>query len=73
VTEIAIKLLNEARALQASYPNLAAMQRVAISDLPVGSDPLRSLWNEMLLVQAGEAGTLTVLEDEMAALIESCR
>jgi hypothetical protein len=70
---MAAKLLSEARTLQAAFPDIEAMQRVEISDLPAGNESLRFLRDEMLLVRAGQAGTLTVLEDEMAAIIASAQ
>jgi hypothetical protein len=66
VAETMAQLLREARALQAAFPDVEAMQSVTISDQP--DKATRFLRDEMLFVQSGKAGTLTVLEDEMAAL-----
>lgn len=67
------QLLDEAEALRQAFPDAAALR-----DLPVGprvgpgdgSGPLRAalgyLRDEMLVVRGGRAGTLAVLDDEMA-------
>ena len=71
-----VELLAQARVLRAAYPDPAALAAVAVparlpddrcgaADRPAGR-VLRYLRDEMLLVQAGRAGTLTVLDDEMA-------
>jgi hypothetical protein len=70
-------ILSEARALRAAFPDTAAMAGLPVSDLPAGPPDgredvgvypaaFRYLRNEMLVVQAGEAADLTVLDDEMA-------
>lgn len=71
------RILAEARALRAAFPDADAMREVRVSDLPAappGSDEgapscraaLSYLYDEMLVVRAGKAADLTVLDDEMA-------
>ena len=72
-----IRMLNEARALRAAFPDASAMQELPVSPaLPEspGEDKgvvacraaLGYLRDEMLLVRAGKADSLTVLDDEIA-------
>jgi hypothetical protein len=69
IETIATPLLNEARSLQAAFPNFEAMQAITISPLPVVSDsllrPLKILRDEMLLLRAGKTDTVLVLDDEI--------
>jgi hypothetical protein len=73
------RLLTEARALRASFPDVDAMREVRVGDLPEaqagdGQDApdspaaLRYLRDEMLAVRAGRASDLTVLDDEIAGV-----
>jgi hypothetical protein len=73
------RLLDEARALRAAFPNVEAMRRLPVSSLsPVANVEdvtaaeylagLRYLRDEMLVVQAGRATDLTVLDDEIACV-----
>ena len=66
-------MLAEARALRAAYPDAGAMAALPVSGLPTappgdGKGPveLHYLRDEMLVVRAGRAADLTVLDDEMA-------
>lgn len=70
------RLLGEARALQAVFPNESALRAVTLSVFnlePFDGDEvadtfgaaLRYLRDEMILVRDGKADTLTVLTDEM--------
>lgn len=71
-------LLDEARAIRAAFPDAAAMRDLPVSPLPPGgaNGPEESecraalgyLRNEMLLVQAGRATSLVVLDDEIAGV-----
>jgi hypothetical protein len=68
--------LAQARALRAAFPDPAAMAQVAVGDgwpKPPGGDGLSGVWaalrylrDEMVLVRDGRAGTLAVLDDEIA-------
>ncbi len=69
------RLLAEARAVRAAYPDGAAMRRVPASGVgPTGDDEgsealraaMRYLRDEMAVVRDGRAGTLAVLDDEVA-------
>lgn len=71
------RMLGEARALRAAFPDAGAMGALPVSTLPpaaageaAGATALRAalgyLRDEMLLVRAGKAGSLTVLDDEIA-------
>jgi hypothetical protein len=73
------RLLAEARALRAAFPDVAAMRAVWVSGIPAASGEdaadssdyraaCRYLRDEMLLVQAGKVTDLTVLEDEMTGV-----
>jgi hypothetical protein len=70
------QLLTEARSLRASFPDPVAVGSVAISPLPDGAEypalaaAMKHLRDEMLLVRAGQAGTIGVLDDEIA-IVES--
>lgn len=77
---VGARLVAEARALRAAYPDAAAMRALGVSDVspvPAGrvGAALRHLRDEMLLVRSGQAGTAAVLDDELAlaerALAES--
>jgi hypothetical protein len=67
-------MLSEARALRAAFPDGAAMRGLPVSPLPPGQGPEASefrtalgyLRDEMLLVRAGKADDLGVLDDEIA-------
>jgi len=70
-------MLGEARALQAAFPNTDAMRDLPVSAVPQPSTDegetartyraaLGYLRDEMLLVRAGKADSLTVLNDEIA-------
>lgn len=65
-------MLADARAIRAVYPDEAAMRGVDIGPAPAGGEPptlaaaMKYLWDEMGLVRAGRAGTLAVLDDEIA-------
>jgi hypothetical protein len=69
-------MLAEARALRAAFPNVDAMRDLPVSALPPtdGEQPsecrvaLGYLRDEMLLVRAGKAESLTVLDDEIAGV-----
>jgi hypothetical protein len=71
-------LLTEARALRAAFPDAAAMGVLTVTSVPAAgvaaegpSDCLAALVylrDEMLVVRAGKAADLTVLDDEMANL-----
>ena len=70
------RMLAEARALRAAFPNMDAMHDLRVSAIrtsPVDAGDeaglaaaLGYLRDEMLVVQAGRAADLTVLDDEMA-------
>ena len=70
------RMLAEARALRAAFPDTGAMGELPVSPVPVASDAaeepsdcraaLGYLRDEMLVVRAGRAADLTVLDDEMA-------
>ena len=65
------RLVAEARALRAAYPDAAAMRTVGVSEVSPDSAGrvvavLRHLRDEMLLVRSGQAGTPVVLDDELA-------
>ncbi|WP_439626139.1 hypothetical protein [Gemmata sp.] len=71
------RLLREARALRDAFPDADALRGLPVSAVPAGTAPedavpcrcraaLRCLRDEMLLVRSGAAGTLVVLDDEMA-------
>jgi hypothetical protein len=72
------RMLNEARALRAAYPDAEAMRALPVGALPAESpggdaaSALRAalgyLRDEMLLVRAGRAGNLIVLDDEIACV-----
>jgi hypothetical protein len=68
---MADRLLDQARRLWAAWPDSDALWAVDIGTPPAG-DPgpaataLRYLRDEMLLVQAGTAGGVGVLADEIA-------
>jgi hypothetical protein len=78
VTTMGLRLLGEARALRAAFPETGAMAGLPISDLPAappgdaedvaGYPVLGYLRDEMLVVRAGRAKDLTVLDDEIAAV-----
>lgn len=69
-------LLAEARELRAAFPDVGAMSGLPVSSLPEGPcdgegladrrAALAYLRDEMLVVRAGRAADLTVLDDEMA-------
>ena len=68
-------MLCEARALRTAFPDAEAMRGLPIGDLPPegsgeGAAELRAalayLRDEMLMVRAGRARDLTVLDDEIA-------
>jgi len=65
-------MLADARALRAAFPDEAALRGVEIGPAPTGGEPpelaaaMKYLWDEMGLVRAGRAGTLAVLDDEIA-------
>lgn len=70
-------MLGQARALRVAFPDADAMGDLRVSDLPPESPgegneasacraALGYLRDEMLLVRAGKAGHLTVLDDEIA-------
>lgn len=74
-----IRMLREARALRAAFPHVDAMCGMTVSAVPAvphGANAaageyhaaLRHLWDEMLVVRAGQAGGLTVLDDEIACV-----
>jgi hypothetical protein len=74
-----MQMLGEARALRAAFPDADAMRELPVSALPrpsadEGEDiiayraALGYLRDEMLLVRAGRAGDLTVLNDEIACV-----
>lgn len=71
------RLLKEARAIRGAYPDADTMRESPLSDVPTASfgddhgaatfwAALGYLRAEMALVRNGKAGTLTVLEDEIA-------
>ncbi|MBN9520669.1 hypothetical protein J0H58_19485 [bacterium] len=70
------RMLAEARALRAAFPDADAMGELPVSAVPVSPDAtdalsdcraaLGYLRDEMLVVRAGKATDLTVLDDEMA-------
>jgi hypothetical protein len=71
----ASRLLAEARAVRAAFPEVDAMREVRVSDLPGDGQEapdcpaaLRYLRDEMLVVRAGQASDLTVLDDEIAGV-----
>jgi hypothetical protein len=73
VTAAGMRMLDEARALRRAFPDAAALRGVTVSPLaaaPAGGEALgaalRYLWDEMVLVRDGKAGTLAVLDDEIA-------
>ena len=76
VNIIASRMLAEARALRAAFPDADAMRELSVSPLPpgpgVGSGDhhaaLGYLRDEMLFVRAGGAFDLTVLDDEMTCV-----
>jgi hypothetical protein len=65
------RLLAEARALRAAFPDVEAMRRVPASEVEASvvvetlSAALRYLRAEVALVRSGEADCLTVLDDEI--------
>jgi len=72
-------MLGEARALRAVFPDADAMRELPVSALPLQSPDesdemieyraaLGYLRDEMLLVRAGRADDLTVLDDEIACV-----
>jgi hypothetical protein len=74
-----MRMLREARALRAAFPDANAMGDLPVSALPPESPnegdevieyrtALRYLRDEMLLVRAGKADDLTVLDDEIACV-----
>jgi hypothetical protein len=71
------RMLNEARALRAAFPDADAMRELPVSAVPAASPAdsedatayraaLGYLRDEMLLVRDGKAHDLTVLDDEIA-------
>lgn len=69
------RILNEARAPRAAFPNAATLRHLPVSGLPItfGVSPpllaaLRCLRDEVLLVRAGKAVDLTVLNDVIACI-----
>ena len=71
------RMLTEARALRAAFPDTDAMRELPVSDRPPepeggGASALRAalvyLRDEMLLVRSGKARSLTVLDDEIACV-----
>lgn len=73
------RLVREARAIRATYPNVEGMGELPVSAVPPeppGNEgaafwrALGYLRAEMVLVRAGHSGTLVVLDDEIA-LVES--
>jgi hypothetical protein len=71
------RILDEARALRAAFPDADAMRALPVSALPPKAPDedeevtairaaLGYLRDEMLLVRAGKADSLTVLDDEIA-------
>ena len=74
---LVMRMLDEARALRAAFPDARALRGLPVSDIPAAADDesesatacrgaLGYLRDEMLLVRAGEARDLTVLDDEVA-------
>jgi hypothetical protein len=72
-------MLNQARAIRAAYPDVGAMRELPVGDPPPESTgeteweaalraALGYLRDEMLLVRAGKANDLTVLNDEIAGV-----
>ena len=66
------KLLEQARALRAAFPDIPAMCGVDISPLPTGSGftdiraAFRHLRDEMVLMRDGRSEGVGVLDDEIA-------
>ena len=71
------RLLKEARAIRAAYPDLVAMRQVPLGERPdfqVGDAVkvaqcravLGFVWDEATRVREGKAGTLELLDDEIA-------
>ena len=71
------RMLAEARALRAAFPEVGVMSELPVSPVPPGADDgaedpadgraaLGYLRDEMLVVRSGKAADLTVLDDEMA-------
>lgn len=74
-----VRMLSEARAVRAAFPDVEAMQELSVSPLPPKAQngdaaateyrpALGYLRDEMLLVRAGKANGLTVLDDEIACV-----
>jgi hypothetical protein len=72
-------MLGEARALRAAFPNAGVMGGLPVSAVPAAAGvedgettayraALGYLRDEMLLVRAGKAESLTVLDDEIACV-----
>ncbi len=66
-------MVSEARVIRAAFPDVAVVTALPVSTLPpkaLGDSEARKalgyLRDEMLLVRAGEAADLTVLNDEIA-------
>ena len=69
------RLLEEAQALRAAFPDAVAMRELTVSAAPAGpfgddettfAAALGYLRDEMMLVRAGGTDTLAVLDDEIA-------
>lgn len=74
---LAVQMLGEARALHTAFPDVVTMRELPISVVPqeepcsggrTGCAALRYLRDEMLLVRAGLATELTVLNDEITCV-----
>jgi hypothetical protein len=72
-------MLGEARALRAAFPDAEAMRELPVSPLPPAAEnggqeaaecraALGYLRDEMMVVRAGRAMDLTVLDDEIACV-----
>jgi hypothetical protein len=75
VLSTALRILDEAEALRAAFPDVTAMLALPISVLPPEPHAEKSirtalgyLRDEMLLVRAGRVEELTVLDDEIACV-----
>ena len=66
------RLLAQARAVRAGYPDDAVMRAVEVTPLPTETgwpdlrSAMRCLWQEMALMRDGTAGGVWVLDDEIA-------
>jgi hypothetical protein len=77
--DVSVRMLGEARALRAAFPDAGAMRELPVSAIPAATgdegedeaayrDALGYLRDEMLLVRAGKADSLLVLDDEIACV-----